>query len=493
MFQNKLVKNLFSLSLAEIATKGIVFFLNVYIARVLKVEGYGIITNITSIVVYLTMINLGFNMVGLRAVSKNPADKEKFVNNILTLKLFLSIIIFAGLTAYILLLSEQSYIEKIALLLGSLQLFSTSLQIDWFYQSIERMEILGIRQFLVSLVTFIGVILFVKSPADIPIYMAIVSISLLLNNGWLLILYIKKYAKIHLEFQLKFWKKLLNGSLPITASTICTTIINSFNIIYLGMTVSDYKLGLFGAAFKLYAFSIIPASIIQNAFIPSIARTVDVQEKQQAMQKYSKMLAFVASIIPIIMIFFSEFFITVVYGDRFIDAVINLRYLMFAIFFGFYNVSIMPAMLAWGKEKIIMGIFAAAAIVNIILNIILVNSFAEVGSAFASIGSELTASVLLTILLMKEINKNYIFIFLKFIGIAIIPTAISYFIFNSSLITNNSVIHSINNFVNDYINVPNFSQNLLGILTSFAGFLLFLSLFGIIKIKDLKRSLKNEI
>ena len=166
---------------------------------------------------------------------------------------------------------------------------------------------------------------------------------------------------------------------------------------------------------------------------------------------------------------------------------------MFAIFFGFYNVSIMPAMLAWGKEKIIMGIFAAAAIVNIILNIILVNSFAEVGSAFASIGSELTASVLLTILLMKEINKNYIFIFLKFIGIAIIPTASSYFIFNSSLITNNSVIHSINNFVNDYINVPNFSQNLLGILTSFAGFLFFLSLFGIIKIKDLKRSLKNEI
>ena len=80
MFQNKLVKNLFSLSLAEIATKGIVFFLNVYIARVLKVEGYGIITNITSIVVYLTMINLGFNMVGLRAVSKSiprpPAERR---------------------------------------------------------------------------------------------------------------------------------------------------------------------------------------------------------------------------------------------------------------------------------------------------------------------------------------------------------------------------------------------------------------------------------
>ena len=493
MFQNRLLKNLFSLSLAEIATKGIVFFLNVYIARVLKVEGYGIITNITSIVIYLTMINLGFNMVGLRAVSRIPSNREKYVNNILTLKLVLSIILFAFLVLYIIYLSEQSYLEKIALLLGGLQLFSTALQIDWFYQSIERMEILGLRQFLVSLVTFIGVIIFVKSPDDIHIYMAIVSLSLLINNGWLIILYIKKYAKIHFEFQLNFWKQLLNGSLPITVSIVCTTIINSFNIIYLGLTVSDYRLGLFGSAFKLYAFSIIPASIIQNAFMPSIARAVDISSRQQVMLKYVKMLSFVASIIPIIIMFFADFFINLIYGDKFIGAVINLRYLMFAIFFGYYNVSIMPTMLAWGKEKIIMGIFCIAALVNIVLNIIFVNNFLEIGSAFASIGSELIASVLLTILLVREINKNYISTFIKFISIATISTGINYLIFNSGLILDSSIFYNFNVYIMKYLNIQNFIQNVLGIIFSFIGFLLFLSIFNIIKIKDLRSIFRNEV
>lgn len=479
--KNKLVKNLFSLSIAEIATKGVAFFITFYLARVFNVEGYGIVTKITTIVAYLTMVNLGFNMVGLRAISRNIEEKEKYVNNILTLKIVLSLILFSLVCIYIFFFSQANFLVKIAFLLGSLQIFTTSIQIDWFYQSIERMEILGLRQFLVSVITLIGVFLFVKTAEDIPIYMAIVSCSLLLNNSWLLLLYRKSYAKLRLTFNFAFWKELLKSSLPITSSIINTTLVNSFNIIYLSLTVNDYRLGLFSAAFKLYAFCMIPASIVQNSFLPTIARATTVSEKQDAMQKYSKLLALTVSILAVIVIFFADFFINLVFGNNFSGSVNLLRLLMIALFFSFYNTSIMPSMLAWEKEKNIMYIFTVAAIVNILLNIILVNNYWEIGSTFATIGTEITLSILLSILLIREIGKNYIRTFAKFIVIAIISVSIAYLLSHLNLIFKIEYFATISQTI----------LSILGIILSFIIFLFLVFKLNYINFQEIKRSIKR--
>ena len=183
MSRKKIAKNIFSLTLAEFATKGIAFFLNAYIARVFDVEGFGIVSKVTSIFLYiLIVVNLGFAMTGLRAVSKNIDEHKKYVDNIITFKLIIALVCFIILSIYIITAPGLSSVMQAALLLGSLQLFGAVIQIDWFFQAIERMEILGLRQVLVNLTTFVCVILFVHSPSDIALYIFIVSISLFLTG-----------------------------------------------------------------------------------------------------------------------------------------------------------------------------------------------------------------------------------------------------------------------------------------------------------------------
>lgn len=461
MNKNKLIQNIFSLSLAEVATKGITFFLTAYIAKIFDVEGYGIINYIQAVLTYMTLVvNLGFGIVGARAVAQNPTDQEKYVNNIITIKLLIAVLTFAAMCGYTLFVDKPAMF-KIALMLGGLQVFACAIQIDWFYQGIEKMKILGARQFLVSALTFVGVIIFVKSPDDIPVYMCIASCSLILNSLWLLILYIKKYAKIKLTVKWAFWKELLKSAVSITVSSAFFAIINSFHMIYLTYIEGDYANGLFAAAAKLGAILFIPAAILQSVFLPSIARA-SAEERRDVVLKYSKTVAVAAAIIPTIVFTYADFFIVNIFDEKFIPAAIILRIFMINTVMAYYDSTIYTSLMAWGKERKMLRLVAIAAAISVLVNMLLVPVMSGKGAALSVVASELFLLITTSVLIYKQIRALAIGIFIKTLAIAVI----------SALITTQLLIFIHNSIVE--------------IIVTFAIFAILILAFKVIKISELK-------
>ena len=141
----KILKNMFSLSIAEIANKGIIFITTAYLARVILPEGFGIIGYASSFIVYFILIsNLGLNTVGTREIAKTPEKINKYVNSIFTARVFLSIFSYIGLFI-IVLFYDFTIEEKYVIWIAGINVIFNAINSDWVFQGIEKMEVAASR------------------------------------------------------------------------------------------------------------------------------------------------------------------------------------------------------------------------------------------------------------------------------------------------------------------------------------------------------------
>jgi O-antigen/teichoic acid export membrane protein len=473
MLKNRVTKNIFSLTLSEIATKVITFLMTAYLARTLGVAGYGMMANVMAIIAFvLSLVNLGFNVLGMRSIAKDIENKEKYVNNITSIKLALGSLGYI-VVVILVILNGNNTLYNAAMLIGGSQLILTAFNIDWFYQGIERMDMIGLRNITVSIVTLIGVLVFVKDANDVPLYIAMISISQLLTNGWIIKYYTKHFAKIKLVFDWQEWKKLLSQSLPLGFMVIITAVFTSFNIFYLSEHYGDAETGLFSSAFKLFAICQIPVTIILNAFAPRFAKVNITKEKADVISRSFKMTLLVGTFITTFVFINAELIIRIVFGDGFIAAGNILKILMVGLFLGFVHLNYSMLLNLWNKEKNVMCCFIVAAVLNVILNVILIDAFSARGAAFASLTTEFALLIMLSHFMRKEIHHLQYRVILSYMIISIIVISLRYLIIligNTFGVTINPIPLSI-------------AHNVLGLaLYIFGVFTL-----GLLNIEDLKK------
>jgi O-antigen/teichoic acid export membrane protein len=429
---SKLLQNIFSLTAAEIATKGITFFLYMYLARILSVEGYGIMSNIISIIGFFNIVVVfGINDIGIRGTSGQPQLVQKYFSNITSVKLFLAIISFFSLIIYVY-FNDFSYMIAASFILGSIQLFAFSIHIEWVFIANERMNILAIRQILIGVVNLLGALIFVKSVNDMPLYFFITSTSLLINNLWII-----KFAKIkfRLECDVHFIKSLLKQSIPLWFVTLFSYIMGAFGIVYLAYAINMEQTGLFSAAFKLTGFTIIPAFILLNAFAPQISQTDTTISKIAIAQKYSTFILVVGAIITAECFVFADFAIYITFGEKFILAANLLKILSFYVLCYYISTSANTLLRYWKYERKVSVSYLIATIIFIVVTIILSNLYNSTGTAIATIIGELSAAITLIIFLFGILHKVFILKIIPFLITAFSITLLFRFIIE--LFTNN--------------------------------------------------------
>ncbi len=169
-----------------------------YLAIVIGSEGIGIQSYTNSIVTYFTMIlALGVNWYGQKEIAQKMEDKIKLSKcfwELMALKLFWSLAILPFYVIVIILGGEY----QIYYIASSFMLVATIADISWFYQGIERFDIVAIRNSLIKLAGMFLVLFWVKGKDDVLKYIFILSLANMLGNFSI-------WIKIHREV-LPFWK-----------------------------------------------------------------------------------------------------------------------------------------------------------------------------------------------------------------------------------------------------------------------------------------------
>ncbi len=410
----KILKNMFSLSLAEVATKGIALITASYLSRAILADGFGIIGFSNAITIYfMVLISLGFNTVGIREIAKSHDEIPKFVNAIISMRLIIAIVCFVALGFVIIGLNKPD-IVKLTLLVAGLNFISQAFLLDWVYQGIEKMEVQAVRQVITGILTLVGTVLLVHSPSDVLIAMAVVVASAFLNSFWMLAYYVKRYGMIKFTYNKELWLFLLKSSIPIGLTSLIIANYNYLSTILLGLFRNDYETGIYSAAYKVLVVTILPSTVVQNAFFPALSRAKSTEERIRIMKKYTSLMFLIAAILSGLIFTYADHFIVALFGVGFISSIPILKIMMLTSLLMYANVSITAPLMAWDKEKAVMYAIGLSGIISTILNLIFIPVYGFYGAAYITIISELVVFIGVSVVNYRLIHKFFSLDLIKF-------------------------------------------------------------------------------
>lgn len=383
-----------------------------YLSRVLGAEKIGIYSYTMSIVSYFILFGcMGINLYGQRLIATFQDKKEersKAFYELFLLKLITIIIslIFYGVFYYN---GEYNIYYQIL----TIELLSNVLDITWYYQGIEDFKKITIRNTIVKLISTSAIFIFVKNENDLINYFLIYTISNFLGFSllWRKIRSQLTKIKINIKDIIKHIKPALSFFIPQIAIQIYTVVDKTM----LGSILNDMsEVGYYEQSQKIVKTCLMIITALGTVMVPRIANLYANKKTEELNEKIFKVFQIVSFItFPLCfgMIGVSQNFVPWFYGagyEPIINLLIIFSFLLIGI--GFNNITGIQYLITTGKQKVFTITVVIGAIVNFILNLILIPRFKADGAAIASVIAEFIILITQVIYLWKIFNFKKIFI-----------------------------------------------------------------------------------
>ena len=394
-----------------------------YLARVLGAKGVGIYSYTISIVTYFVLIgNLGLTLYGQREIAfvqDNVEKRSKVFSNILALKLIfmpLSMIAF-----YFLFARNGLYSIYYKILL--LEMFASMIDIAWFYQGLEDFKKIAIRNTLIKTLSVIAIFTFVKNPNHVIRYTIIYVISNLIGNLSLWIDLKKHITGISFK-NLSLFKHIKNTFvlfIPQAAIQIYTVLDKSM----IGYLIKDlYQVGYYEQSQKIIRVLLTIITSLGVVMMPRIAKCYADGEKERITKYMDKTFSFVCLLaLPMIfgLLAVSKFIVPVFFGAGY-DGVVPLLKITSAIilFVGFSHITGAQYLLGTKKQKEYTISVICGAVINVILNFVLIPKYKAIGACIGTISAEFIVCIIQLFFIRKEYNVISIFKNIKYLVYSII-------------------------------------------------------------------------
>ncbi len=367
-------------------------------ARVLDVKEFGVFGFGIAVLGFLgNFIIFGFDRISLRDLAIKKKSVNQYSNNILAVRLIISIVLFCFLLTAIILLNNKNSSILIVLLLG---LIFQAVSLSFIFRAVEQFKIISKTQIVTSILTVVLYIIFVRQQEDTIYAACIYSANTLISVIILFSIYVKQFGKIKLSIEKIFTKYLIRESYPLFVSSIMVAIYYSSDIIMLGFIKNDWDVGIYTAANKIFILGTIPFQLIASVFLPKIAAKKDFVNYRN----YFHLMGLCGAIIGITTYFLSYYIILIVFGSIYLPAVFPLKILALNILVVSVNMGLGEPITVLGKQKQYLIAVTFGAVINIILNFVLIPNYSYMGASIATLFSE---SVVFVGLLIVYRLKNY--------------------------------------------------------------------------------------
>ena len=431
MNRKSIVTNAFLNTLKTVLSYVFLLVTTPYVMKVLQVNAIGVFDFCNSVVSYFVLIaGLGVGTYAIREGTRyreNAIEIKRFVSEIFSINVYSTIVSYALLFLSLILIPKLQA-NSIAILILSIEIVFTTIGVSWVCNIYEDFWFIALQSIGVQALSLVLTLLFVKEPSDLYIYIIIVAFSKSASNIINFIYIRTKYC--HFVFTLDCnIKKHFKPILTIFSTAIAMTIYVSADTTMIGFIFSEYQVGLYGTAAKIYQIVKNVLASVLIVLVPRFVLLLKNPDKNVTNSFFSKVFNILIVLIfpaTIGLVITSEDVIRLAGDENYLGGADALKLLSLAIAFSLIATLYASCILIpKRKEKTVFKATVISAITNVALNFVFIPILGINGAAITTIIAEAIVCAIFVFDTKGEVKlqgviKNFISVVLGCIGIAIV-------------------------------------------------------------------------
>lgn len=406
-----LKKNIIYNSVYQFLIMFLPFITAPYLSRVIGAEGVGTYSyshSVAQYFIYIAMLGLtNYGNRSIAAVSDNREKRSVVFSEIYCMQITTAV--FSILTYLCYAFFAQ---DKVSSLIMTVYVISALFDVNWLFFGTENFKLTVIRNTIIKLSSMAAIFIFVRSSSDTYIYVAIMAIGTLISQ-----LALWPFLKRVVDFKLPKWKdvaKHYKPNLMLFVPVIAISIYKIMDKIMLGQMSSTASVGYYEYAEKIYNIPLLIITAIGTVMLPRMTFLYS-NDKWEEASKYlytsiEYVLAF-ANVAMFGLIAISHDFVIVYYGKDFLPSSLVINYLASTIvFLAAGNVLRTQYLIPKKLDKIYIRSAVYGAIINFIVNFVLIRKMGVIGAAWGTIAAEAIVFFYQLLSIRKDINIKGIFV-----------------------------------------------------------------------------------
>lgn len=433
----KMVRNIFWLAIGETINGLLMFFLTIWLARYLGADGYGKLTfSLNLVALFAILADFGLSPLAVREIARRKEKTRKYLDNIVTIKIVLSIITFGLIVLIIQFLGKDSEVVALIYLLSLWRIFySALLFLQSVFRAHEKMQYEALTRIIHVLILVIVVIFLIWQKYNVVMfgwaYCTAGFIGLFLGA----IIVWRKFSHFGIEFDFIFWRSLLKESWPFALSLIFISIYYYMDSVMLGIMGKDQEVGWYNAAYKPIFFILILGSILSNCAFPIISRLYkeSLIRLKEFLNNFARLMTFIALPLAFGGTALALPIINLIYGQEYLKGVLAFQILIWTAAVIYISIVYAPSLQACNRQKVYLFGVGVGAFINIILNFLLIPKFSLYGAAVATLLTETFVFVFVYIQFNRVVSIKIMKHILKPFMASVIMFILLYFLKNLNL------------------------------------------------------------
>lgn len=402
----RVVRNTTVLLAAQIASALIAFFYMMYAARYLGPASFGILSFALAFTgIFAVLADLGLASLTTREVARDKALAPKYLANVSLIKLILAAITFGIIAVSINLMGYPAETITVVYLLALFVILQTFIQMFYsLFQAYERMEFQGVGQMLNAALMLGGVILAIKYSFGVVGFASLYVIANIVTLAYSFAVMKLKFAHPAsasatetVGFDRSFWKPTIKEALPFGLSTMFVAIYYWISSVMLSAMQGNEAVGWYNAAYRMVlVLTFIPTALLGSLF-PVMSRLhISSYESLKAVyERAFKYLLIIGLPISVGTTILADRIILLIYGLEYAPAIIVLQILVWSDVFIFLNTVFGTLLNSVNKQITVTKQCALAAVLNVVLNLLLIPRYSYIGAGVATVATECFAFVFL--------------------------------------------------------------------------------------------------
>ena len=377
-----------------------------FVSRKLGAGGIGEYSYAYSIASYFALfIKLGLANYGNRTIAFAVGKGEDLSKEFWSIYLFQLLMGTIVNTVYLIYLYAFVKFSMVSFLL-LLYLISVGIDITWFFWGVENFKLTVIRDFIIKVLTTVCIFIFIRDTNDVWKYTLILSGGSFLSQA-LLWTSIRKY----IHWSKPSWAEIrqhIKPNLVLFVPSVAVSFYKIMDKIMLGKMSSEIEVGFYQSSERILQVPMALVTSLGTVMQPRMSNLVSQDAEKDylasVMTKSIALALFLSTSFGFGIMTISNEFVPIFYGQGFEKcSTLFLILLPSCMFLSFTNVFKSQYMVPNKLDKEYTIALFTGAVINLLLNLLLIPRIASIGAAWGTLLAELSVTIVITVIMRRTV------------------------------------------------------------------------------------------